>query len=251
MKLVIGNWKMYPKTAVEARSIIAGVKRAAARNNRVRTIICPPIPFVHLLSRSPGVIKVGTQNCFSEDEGAYTGETSPVQLSSLGVTHVILGHSERRAFGETNEAIAKKMAAALRNKLTVILCVGERDRDENGNYFNEVKEQLMGSLAGFPKREYKRLIIAYEPIWAIGSKAVRVATPSDHREMSIHIKKHLVQIFGKVHGFSIPILYGGSVNDLNALGFLVEGKADGFLIGRVSLDPVKLGAIIDLANSLK
>jgi triosephosphate isomerase len=147
--------------------------------------------------------------------------------------------------------VAQKSVQAVKNKLTVIVCVGEHSRDDAGAYFAEVREQLRLSLAGFPKTESKRLVIAYEPIWAIGAKAVRPATSADFHEMSILIRRHLVEQFGKAAGFKVPILYGGSVDERNALGFLRDADADGLLVGRVSLDVEKFGMIIQLADSIK
>jgi len=195
-------------------------------------------------------IGIGAQNCFKDDEGAYTGETSPKALVALGARYVILGHSERRALGETDKIIAEKVIGAIRNKLTVILCIGEHERDQHGSHFGEVSEQLRKSLSGFPKSEVKKLIVAYEPIWAIGVKAKRAATPADNREMSILIRRYLAEYFGKKAAFTIPILYGGSADDQNALGFLTEGGADGFLLGRASLDHKKIVAIAQIANKI-
>ncbi len=244
---------MFPASPAEAKKIIVGIKKEARGLTRAKVIICPPALYVTPLLSLAGKTKIaiGGQNCFKEDEGAYTGETSPAALRAVGATHVILGHSERRAMGETDKDVSEKMTAALRNKLIVILCVGERERDEHGGYFNEVSSELRGSLAAFPKSESKRLIVAYEPIWAIGSKAKRVATPADFREMSILIRRTLTEYFGKKEAFAIPVLYGGSVDDRNAEGFLKEGGADGLLIGRVSLDPEKFGAIIRSANAIR
>lgn len=255
MKLIVGNWKMYPKTLVEAKAVFSVMKAVARKTTRVKTVICPPHLFIHpliaQLGRTTSNISVGAQNSFWEDEGARTGETSPAALTSLGVTHVILGHSERRALGETDAMIAQKSVQVIRNKLSVILCVGEHSRDDAGTYFAEVREQLRSSLAGFPKTESKRLVIAYEPIWAIGASAVRPATPSDFHEMSILIRRHLVEQFGKTAGFKVPILYGGSVDERNALSFLRDAGADGLLVGRASLDEEKFSAIIALADSIK
>lgn len=254
MKLIVGNWKMYPKTFTEAKQIFALHKKVAGKMKRTKVIICPPTIFVYPLIQtlsSGKHISVGAQNAYYEDEGARTGETSPAALASVGATHVILGHSERRAMGETDNMIALKGVQAIRNKLTVVLCVGEHTRDDAGAYFNEVREQLRRSLEGFPKNESKRLVIAYEPIWAIGAKAVRSATPNDFHEMSILIKRHLVEQFGKIAGFKVPILYGGSVDDRNAEGFMLQGGADGLLVGRVSLDAEKFGAIMRTAEHIK
>lgn len=255
MKLIVGNWKMFPKTAVEAKAIFVAEKKSMRTIKRAKVIICPPHVFIYPLTAALGRgtkgLSVGAQNAFFEDEGARTGETSPKALSSLGATHVILGHSERRALGETDTVVSQKLVQAVRNKLTAILCVGEHTRDDGGAYFKEVSEQLRHSLASFPKTEAKRLVVAYEPIWAIGAKAVRPATPPDFHEMSILIRRHLVGQFGKAAGFKVPILYGGSVDERNALGFLKEGGADGLLVGRVSLSPEQFDAIIKIADSVK
>jgi len=243
---------MFPASPSEAKTIFSGIKKSMRGVTHAKVIICPPSLYVAQLAllAAKTKIQIGGQNCFKEDEGAYTGETSPRALRAVGATHVILGHSERRAMGETDSDISEKMSAVIRNKLTVILCVGEKARDEHGGYFNEVSTELRSSLLAFPKNEAKRLIVAYEPIWAIGSRAKRVATPADFREMSILIRRTLTEYFGKKDAFAVPILYGGSVDDHNAEGFLKEGGADGLLIGRVSLDPEKLGMIIRSANTI-
>ena len=253
MKLIVGNWKMFPKTLPEAKLIFSGIKKVASKTKRTKVVICPPHLFAGTLVSVAGkaTIAIGGQNIYFEDEGAKTGETSPAALKNIGATHTIVGHSERRAMGDTNETVAAKMAAAVRNKLSPILCVGEHERDEHGAYFAEVSEQLQASLVEFPKTEARRLIVAYEPLWAIGAKAKRAAAPSDFREMSILIRRTLTDYFGKKVAFAIPILYGGSVDDHNALSFLTEGGADGLLVGRISLDANKFGTIVTLAETCK
>ena len=254
MKLIVGNWKMFPQTLLEAKAIFSAHKKSARGMSRAKIIICPPSVFLEPLAKMEKrkrSIEIGAQNTFYEDEGAHTGEVSPPQLRSVGAGYVLLGHSERRAMGEGSDMIAKKAVQANKSKLIVILCVGERARDDAGAYFNEVKEQLRTSLEGFPKTESKRLVIAYEPIWAIGKNAVRTATPSDFHEMSILIKRHLVDQFGKLAGFKVPILYGGSVDEKNSEGFFKDGGADGLLVGRISLDVEKFGTIMKLAHKIK
>ena len=253
MKLIVGNWKMFPHTLDEAKVIFAAHRKSVKGLIRAKMVLCPPSLFIEPIAKmekGKRSIVIGAQNAFYEDEGARTGEISPPQVRSVGATYVILGHSERRALGETDEVIAKKAVQANRSKLTVILCVGERSRDEAGSYFNEVREQMRKSLTGFPSDAVKRLVIAYEPIWAIGAKAIRPAIPHDFHEMSILIKRHLVEQFGKTAGFKVPILYGGSVDEKNAEGFLKEGAADGLLIGRLSLDAERFGTILKLADKL-
>jgi triosephosphate isomerase len=250
MKLIVGNWKMYPQTLAETKRIIDGIKKSTKRRGQVKVVICPPAlfvaPLLALVKKTE--ITIGAQNAFTADEGAYTGETSPVALKNIGAAYVILGHSERRALGETDALIAQKAVRAVRNKLRIILCVGEHVRDDTGAYFTEVAGELRASLESFPKSEVKYLVIAYEPIWAIGAKALHAAEPEDFREMGIFIRRTLVDRFGKTVGFSVPILYGGSVDEKNAERFLKEGGADGFLVGRASLDPKKFSAIIETAR---
>lgn len=253
MKLIVGNWKMYPPTISEAKSIFGVIKKKTKGVTRARVVVCPPAFYLSTLVALRGTSKIffGGQNCFKEDEGARTGENSPRALATLGGSYVILGHSERRALGETDKEISEKSVTAVRNKLTVILCVGEHARDEHGTHFNEVSTQLRDSLSGFPKSMAKHLVIAYEPIWAIGANALHPATPSDFREMSILIRRYLTEYFGKTAAFTIPILYGGSVDERNAEGFLQEGDAGGLLIGRTSLDGEKFSAIVKIANDIK
>ncbi len=253
MKHIVGNWKMFPSSQKEAKAIFVGIKKEIVGISRTKVVLCPPAIFVTSMVewKAKSKIAIGAQNCFKDDEGARTGETSPKALASIGASYVILGHSERRALGETDVQVAEKVVAAVRNKLTVVLCVGEHERDQHGSYFSEVSNQLRASLSGFPKGEAKRLVIAYEPIWAIGAKAKQPATPSDYREMSILMRRYLTEYFGKKVAFAIPILYGGSVDDRNAEGFLKDGGADGLLVGRISLDAEKFTAIIHIANKLR
>lgn len=249
IKIVVGNWKMYPRTFAEAEAIVGKLKGLTKKIRRVKIVVCPPTLFIASVGaviRSAS-ITVGAQNAFVFDEGAYTGETSPAALKSSGATHLIVGHSERRALGEDDRFVARKIVAGAKSGLTVILCVGETTRDDAGAYFTEVGSELRASLSGFPKSLIKRLVIAYEPIWAIGASALRAAEPEDFREMSVFIRRNLVDMLGKRAGLTVPVLYGGSVDERNAGGFLNEGGADGLLVGRASLDPKKFSAIISAA----
>ena len=154
MKLIVGNWKMFPQTLDEAKAIFAAHRKSVKGLTHAKMVICPPSLFVEPIAKTEKgkrSIEIGVQNAFYEDEGARTGEISPPQVRSVGATFVLLGHSERRALGETDEVIAKKAIQVNKSKLTVILCVGEHSRDEAGSYFNEVKEQLRKSLLDFPK----------------------------------------------------------------------------------------------------
>jgi triosephosphate isomerase (TIM) len=252
MKLIIGNWKMYPATQKEAKQIIDKLTSKFPNSTKVKVVVCPPAVFLSVVSQGKGKSKIflGGQTCSTEDEGAHTGEISPKSLASLGLKYVLLGHSERREMGETNDTVAGKAIGAVRNNLSVAICVGEKERDSHGNHFTQVAQQLAQSLRGFPKDKAHLLVVAYEPIWAIGAKAKNPASPADHREMSILIRRTLTEYFGKSAAFAVPILYGGSVDEENATGYLTEGQADGLLVGRVSLHPNRFLSIIERAISL-
>lgn len=236
-KLVVANWKMNPSSLVEATKLWAEVKRAVGRAPHVQTVICSPSLYLSTLSEnlSGNRLLLGAQNCYFERSGAYTGEVSPVQLSNLGVRYVILGHSERRAMGENDELIGKKVAAALREGLIVILCVGESERDSEGNYFNTVKAQIENSLGKIPRRYFLNLIVTYEPVWAISTHATGVELPADMLQMSIFIRKVMAGICGKDIAAKLPVLYGGSVDERDCAAYITEGGADGLLVGKMSL----------------
>lgn len=251
-QLIIGNWKMNPWKADDARKIFDGVKKEAGKLAHVQTVMCPPFVFLSDLSKrvSGHRVVLGAQDMFYEMEGAYTGEVSPLMLSSVGAKYTISGHSERRALGEMNEAVNKKILAALKMGLTVVLCVGEKERDAGSGYFQFIKNQIETALLKVPKRSLINLVIAYEPVWAIGTKATGVATPADLVEMTIFIRKTLSDMFDRTSAQAIPILYGGSVDEKNAESFLKEGEADGLLVGRASLDPKKFITILKIAEKI-
>jgi triosephosphate isomerase len=236
---------MYPRSLAEAKEIVTEVKSIARKavSKDVQPIICPPAVFLGGLIGSGSSLQFGGQNAAALGEGPLTGEVSPVQLASLGAKYVILGHSERRALGESDAEIATKVIAAVKAGLMVILCVGEKERDHDGHYFVEVANQLRASLANFPESKSVHLMIAYEPIWAIGVNATHPATPRDHQEMSMLLRRTLAELFGKQKGFHIPLLYGGSVDVKNAQSFLDIG-ADGLLVGRTSLRAKDFALII-------
>lgn len=244
-KLIIGNWKMYPKSVKEAREKFTAIKKIAGSVRDVQTVVCPPALYLGDLKKivSGHRCVLGAQNAWTEAEGAYTGEVSPLQLSSLGVSYVILGHSERRAMGETDELIQKKVAAALKAGLMVVLCVGEHVRDNDGGYLKHIGEQLALSLAGISKKDLSKIVVAYEPIWAIGAHAERAASPEDALEVAIFIKRILSDMHGK-GGDVVPVLYGGSVDAKNAGAFLAQSAISGLLVGRASLDPKVFSAIL-------
>lgn len=238
-KLVIGNWKMNPATVAHAKRIIVATKKTAQTLEYTSVVMCPPFPFITFaLSKTPqaAVFDVGAQNVSPEEGGPFTGEVSAPMLADLGLSHVIVGHSERRKMGETDTYVAKKAVAVAQAGMIAVICIGEETRDQEGSYLNFIKEQIKGSLAGFSKKNVAdgKLIVAYEPIWAIGSK--EAMTPGLIHEMSIFIKKTLSDIYGQEEINDVPILYGGSVNFRNALDIVNQGGVDGLLVGRESVN---------------
>ncbi len=251
--LVVGNWKMHPLTSKEALAHISKISMFARATSGVESVICVPDIYIPLLKRQSGSLRIGAQDASFEKEGAYTGEVSPWMLKSLGVFYVIIGHSERRALGETNELISRKIAAALKAGLTPILCVGEHERDRSDEYLRIVRDQLHECLAKIPKSSIGNIVIAYEPIWALSSTADRRdATPEDSHEMAIYIRRVVADMFKHVATVKdLRIIYGGSVNVKNIESFLRAGGIDGVLPGRESLSPERFGKMLHLTSALQ
>jgi triosephosphate isomerase len=233
-RLIVANWKMNPDTPSEARALVTATKLVAGNLRHTNVVICPPAVFLALL-KPTRKIALGAQDISTELRGAYTGSISAPMMKYSGVTYAIIGHSERRALGETDEIINQKIKIALSQGLRVILCVGERARDEHGHYLKHLREQLEKAVYRLPRPMAKGLIIAYEPIWAIGVDAKQADTPAGFLEQSIFIRKVLSHWCGRTMALELPILYGGSVNPKNAVSFIKEGEANGLLVGHESL----------------
>jgi len=249
-KIIIGNWKMNPSSLKEAEKLFNQVAKFVSGIKKTEIVICPPFLYLEKLKKFARKISLGAQNAFGGDIGAFTGEISGDMIYSVGARYVIVGHSERRAMNESNDDINKKIKASLSAGLRPILCVGEKIRDENHNYFNLVKMQLEECLKGVSKNSISKIIIAYEPIWAISSTPDRKdATSDDSREMTIFIRKILSDKFGS-EASKIRIIYGGSVNEKDAENFLKNGGVDGLLPGRASLDPKKFSQIVKICEAL-
>ncbi len=226
MKLIVGNWKLNPMTAQEAVELADKIDESSKHT----VVLCPPTAFIGLIKYP----RVGAQDCSPQVKGPYTGQTSPAELASLGVKYCIVGHSERRALGETNGDVRAKITALLDYKITPILCVGYGTtvQQDELEVVDILKEQLH---TAFSVADSKKIVVAYEPVWAIGSK--HAATP-DHAEqigLYIHTKHNVKQV-----------LYGGSVNSTNAADFLHQDHVDGLLIGGASLLPDDFNKIIAL-----
>ena len=242
-RLVIANWKMNPEKISEARDIIRHIGRRIPRGLKV--VICPPFLYLGELFSAFGRSKIsfGVQNLFWKDKGAFTGEISPIMVKNAGGTFSIVGHSEVRALGETNQTVNKKILAAVRAGLSVILCVGELGRDEHGHYFGALKQQITESLGKISREFIPQVIIAYEPLWAIGKKGSGAITPRDLHQTSLFIRKVIHDHCGKGAG-GVSILYGGAVAPENASKLITEGEVEGLLVGHESLKPEHFVAIL-------
>lgn len=250
-KLIIANWKMNPQKQKEADKIFNDISVSTKNIKNSIVVVCPPLIFIPGLKNKNQKIFIGSQNVSSSSDGAHTGEVSAKMLADKKVSYVIVGHSECRANGESNETVNQKIIFTLKNKLNVVLCVGEKERDHNGFYLSFIKKQLHECLASVSKSQIKNITIAYEPIWAIGSDAVREADVSEFIEMSIFIKKIISDMYDVKTAHDICILYGGSVHPENAESFLLEGNAGGLLVGRDSLNAKKFSKILNSADKIK
>lgn len=245
-KLVVGNWKMNPVSIEEAKDIIKSVKRVSASLKKTQVVICPPFVYLSLFSnlKNRNLI-LGAQNAHHDQIGSFTGEVSHAELYQFGVRFVIVGHSERRKMGEDDELINKKVKSVVNSGMTAIVCVGESSRDHNGDYFDFIKHQILKALKDVSKKLLSRVVIAYEPIWAVGATAAM--TPRDLHEMSIFVKKILKDAYG-ISSDEIRILYGGSVDRINADNLVREGNVSGLLIGRESLKAKTFTEIVKLID---
>lgn len=249
--LVIGNWKMNPATPEEAKKLFSVTKKLAATYKKVDIIVAPPFVYIPLMKVDNKNLFLGAQNAHAMDVGAHTGEVGPVMLQGLGVRYVILGHSERRKEGETSALVNAKIKTVIANKMTAVVCIGEAVHDKDGEYLTFLRTQISETFAGLSRRDIASIIIAYEPIWAIGSAAKGAMMPNDLYETTLYIKKVLSELFTRDMANSIPIVYGGSVDEYNAQSLIDGGNVRGFLVGRASLSRETFLPIVSAANNSK
>lgn len=248
-KLIIGNWKMNPQTVREATKLFKEIGGVARTTPKVSVGVCAPLVYLPALAAlKEKKVLFGAQDLFWEKEGAYTGEVSGTMLAGVGAKLVIVGHSERRARGESDADTARKVKAALVASLAPVLCVGERERAGDGSHIAFVTEQLTTALKGVSRADAARIVVAYEPVWAIGKSAQRSATKEEALEMAIVIRRTLAHLFTRPIAESIPILYGGSADEKNCKEFLFDAGMDGLLVGRASLSAKSFGGIIRTAQ---
>lgn len=238
-KIIIANWKMNPRTRNAARVLLESIKENIKGVKNAQIVVCPPA--IWLIDLKPGAtINLGAQNCHWDIGGAFTGELSAGMVADAGGKYVILGHSERRQFmGETDEIVNLKIKAALKAKLKPILCVGEKEGEEMGAV---VERQLTAALTGLSVNQAKEIIVAYEPVWAIGTG--NHCSTDSALSAGLFIRKTLTKLYSRFLAEKIPVLYGGSVNDQNDSAYITQARLDGLLVGGASLDPKEFGRVV-------
>lgn len=250
---------MNPQTADEALRLFYETEKLFRKTHGVTVVVCPPFVWLPFLGgkwkfenknterRKKSNFQLGAQDVFWELQGAYTGEISPTMLKDLGCSYVIVGHSERRwKMGEGDEMVQRKLKAALKHRLRPVLCVGERSRKEDGWELG-IKEQVTAALQGVPRTRIGEVIIAYEPVWAIGTGTPD--TPDNALAAAILIRKTVTQLFSKSAARDIPVLYGGSVTEKDVSAFVSQEGIDGVLVGGASLRAHEFARIVEIVVS--
>ena len=244
--MIAGNWKMY-KTSAETRAFFQAFQPLVAASTRCHIIVAPPFTALAAAVESArgSAIGIAGQNLHWEREGAFTGEVSGRMLAEAGCSGVIIGHSERRQyFGETDEGVNRKTRAAIEAGLTPIVCVGETLSEREGNLTHTVLErQFKGAFAALTPADFSRILLAYEPVWAIGTG--RTATPEMAAEAHRYLRDLAAAQFTSEQASALRILYGGSVKPDNIKGLMAQAEIDGALVGGASLDPKSFAAIVN------
>ncbi|HLS20827.1 MAG TPA: triose-phosphate isomerase [Bacillota bacterium] len=249
-KVIAGNWKMNNSREEAKQFMQDAFQQLPTATEKVVPVVCAPFVHLSLLSElaKDKPLHIGAQSMHYEASGAYTGEISPSMLTEIGVSYVIIGHSERREyFNETDETVNKKVKAAFDYKLTPIVCVGETlEQRESGETKNHVAEQVKRALDGLSEEQISETIIAYEPIWAIGTG--KTASSKDANDVCTHIRTTIAQFVGETIANKVVIQYGGSVNPDNVAELLAEENIDGALVGGASLDAQSFVKLVEAAH---
>jgi len=244
--LIVGNWKAYVESKTKAKALCVSAKRLALKGEH-EIVIAPAAPHIGLLAPAKptkGGLMLGAQDVSITVGGAETGEVAAGLLKELGVSYVIVGHSERRARGESDEIVTEKARHALAHGMTPILCIGEAYRDTEAQYLKQVRRQLSAVMASLSAKERLSIVIAYEPIWAIGKSELEAITPNDLSEMILYIRKVLTDFMPGRANQKVRILYGGSVDSSNARSLAAGTGIDGFLVGRASTDVAGFSSLV-------
>ncbi len=250
-KFVAGNWKMNT-TLTEAKTLGAAVAKGVGTDERVTTVVCPPFPWLTAVAEvlKGSSVAIGAQNVHFEKKGAFTGEVSPAMLIESGCTYAIIGHSERRhILGERESVINHKVHTALEEGLHVILCMGETLAERERNLQERVfQRQVFAACAGLTDEQFHRIVIAYEPVWAIGTG--KVATPEQAQEAHKFVRLKLRQLYGDNIADATPIIYGGSVTPENTAGLMSQSDVDGALVGGARIKATSFLEIVKAAGAV-
>lgn len=242
--LIVANWKAYVADREKAKKLLALAKRLA-RSTRVSIVLAPPSPLLGALARrNVSRVAFAAQDISATTGGAVTGEATAEAYRAAGATYAIIGHSERRARGDTDAIVGEKLVRARAHELTPILCVGEEERDGEGRYLSFIREEVTRALTALPVKERARVIIAYEPLWAIGKTAADALDPRDLAEMVLYIRKVLAELLPGKSAARTEILYGGSVEPENVRALAASSGVDGFLVGHASVDALLFSTIV-------
>ncbi len=243
--VIAANWKMY-KTPAQAQEFVSAFLPLVTNHDRDEIVLCPSTTSLSVViaATTGSAVAIGAQNMYFAEEGAFTGETSPLMLKAIGATHVLIGHSERRQyFGETDEIVNKKLFAALKHGLKPIVCIGEALADRECGQTEEVcLRQIRKGLEGITPEQAEPIVIAYEPVWAIGTG--RTATPETACEAHTLIRRDLARMLGQDVADATRIIYGGSVKPENIATLMAQSEIDGVLVGGASLDPQSFAKIV-------
>jgi len=242
--LIVANWKAYVEEFAKAKNLFATSKRIA-RATGATIVLAPPSPLLGTLAmRNKSKVAFAAQDVSATTGGALTGEATAQAYAAAGASYAIIGHSERRAAGDTYAVVAVKLSHAIAHGLTPILCVGEHERDGEGRYLAFVREELTAAIEPLTPKDRAKIIVAYEPLWAIGKSAEHAIGPNDLCEMVLYIRKVIAELLpGKSSRRSI-VLYGGSVEPSNVRDLAASSEVDGFLIGHDSVDPRAFAEIV-------
>lgn len=243
--LIVANWKAYIEDIAKAKRLVTTSKKLA-RSSACTIVLAPPAPFLGALAANNKTkVSFAAQDVSATLGGATTGEATAPMFAAAGAVYAIIGHSERRAAGDTPALVTEKLLRALAHDLTPILCVGEHERDSEGRYLNTIREEITTSLLALSPKERMRVIIAYEPLWAIGESASNAIDQRDLGEMVLYIRKVLAELLpGKSSAKSL-VLYGGSVEPENIRALAGSSGVDGFLIGHASVDPHVFASLVN------
>lgn len=245
--ILVANWKDLPASREEARALLSGLAKKSALFKKTTLFVAPPYSYLESAAeKSSSYTRLAAQDIEILPTGRHTGSISTEILKNFGVRLVVIGHSERRRLGETDAEVREKVKIAMKAGIVPLICVGERERDPDGKHLEGLREQIKLSLGGIRKKDdVGKIVLAYEPVWAIGKRAQDAISPQDLAETILFIRKVLSDMFGRKIAEKVPILYGGSVEPANAQELFESTGISGFLVGHASLDINKFSKIAE------